>query len=147
MIAMGQDTDDLGSGIVDPAQRCDLRLDFRLELFGGTEVAAFEYCGLDLIWLEEAAHALGKFVRISVFLTDEEIHGYIFELGIDMKGQMAFIENNHEYIVIFIEFFSSQIYQLQLQIRQGILQCFFYKVDIGQFAVFAIEQVGSHKTG
>ena len=111
MIAMGQDTDDLGTCIVDPTQRCDLSFYFWFKLFGGTEVAAFEYCGLDFVWLEEAAHALGKFVRVGIFLTEEEIHGYILELRIDMKGQMAFIENNHEYIVIFIEFFIGQIDQ------------------------------------
>ena len=99
------------------------------------------------IWFEEAAHALGQFVWFGVFLTEEDIHGYIFELGVDMQGEMALVKNDHEYIVILIEFFSCQIYQLQLQIRKGIPQRFFYKVDIGQFAVFAIEQVGSHKTG
>ena len=89
MIATCQGTDDFRASIVDLAQWCNLRRDFRFDFLSDAEVAALEDCRLGLVRLEEVADLLSYHIRLSILVTEEHIEGNVLQIHIDVKGKMA----------------------------------------------------------
>ena len=139
MIATCQGTDDFRASIVDLAQWCNLRRDFRFDFLSDAKVATFKHGSLGLVWLEEVADFLCNQIWFGILMAEEHVKSNVLQIGIDMKRKMTVCQQGNQDIMIIGKLLDIQIDELMTDTRQRIFQILLNKFYVSEFIVFAVE--------
>ncbi len=91
-VAPRKQADDFGACVVDAPQGGDAGFDLGLHVLDRAEVAALEDGCAELVGFEEIPESFEESLRVGFGDTEKNIGCRIFELGVGMDGEVAFLE-------------------------------------------------------
>ncbi len=112
-----------------------------LDFLQAGEISTLQEGGLGLVRLEERTHGLGDGFGLCVFLAEEDVHGYVFQVAVNLQGDMAFFQNAHQGVVIIFDLFTAQADETGSVLGEALLQGFLDEIYVGKLTVLAVIQI------